>query len=155
MNVTRVILPPFIHPSFCLPVCLSSVFISLCIHPTVHLRLHTRMHSFSNINRCFLLMHPADGKCIGTNLKDNQILCGNGDIRNFFYQSCGDSRGGRVACPPNSPYLCVKKNCGFYKTDRCCKSSSCSSNDGGNFDCTGAHVTLIILVVLTVTVIAM
>ena len=71
-------------------------------------------------------LHCAGDKCTGKNLKDNQFLCANGEV----LSGCGPSRGYRVGCPPNLPFLCARKNdCGSNEADQCCKSN-CLDHDG-------------------------
>ena len=75
---------------------------------------------------CFLAVDT----CVGPGLKDNEVLCGNGEVRTNW--NCGPTRGYRVACPPNQPYLCAKKNDCANGHDQCCqKEASGCDNKGG------------------------
>ena len=103
-----------------------------CVRACVPLCKHaikSNSKPFIHANPITLFLSHAE-KCVGRGLKDSQVLCGNGEVRSN-YAPCGPSRGYRVSCPPNAPYLCARKNhCG--RVDQCCDNAlgMCEAADG-------------------------
>lgn len=71
--------------------------------------------------------------CADKTLKNDQIRCGNGEVRTDW--KCGKARGYRVACPPNFPFLCAKKNDCGGGIDQCCSKDCVADHRGGNAGC--------------------
>ena len=77
---------------------------------------------------------PFSGDCADKTLKNNQIRCGNGEVRMDW--KCGKDRGYRLACPPNKPFLCAKKNDCGGGIDQCCGDADyCAAGGDGKAEC--------------------